>query len=106
MEWREREKQQWVPNIDVIWQRPDSNTQPALYTLAVETRSKVSTFGRKRITINVPIVYMARDLLILMRATSIKRAIGRGGALKIDTFLDTENGTERSDHHYGPKKIG
>jgi hypothetical protein len=29
--------------------------------------------------INVPVVYMARDLMILMWATSITRAIGRGG---------------------------
>jgi hypothetical protein len=31
------------------------------------------------ITINVPIVYMARDVMILMRAISITRAIGSGG---------------------------
>jgi hypothetical protein len=75
---RESGKQQWVPNIDVIWQRPDSNTQPALYTIAFETRSKVSTFGRKRITINVFIVFYGVDIMISMRATSIKRAVGRG----------------------------
>jgi hypothetical protein len=32
-----------------------------------------------RITINVPVVYMARDVMILMQATSISRASGRGG---------------------------
>ncbi len=31
------------------------------------------------ITINVLVLYMARDLMILMRATSMTRAIGRGG---------------------------
>jgi hypothetical protein len=31
------------------------------------------------ITINVPVVYMARDAIILIEATSITRAIGRGG---------------------------
>jgi hypothetical protein len=31
------------------------------------------------ITINVPVVYMAQDVMILMRAISITRAIGRGG---------------------------
>jgi hypothetical protein len=31
------------------------------------------------VTINVPVVYIARDVMILMRATSITRAIGSGG---------------------------
>jgi hypothetical protein len=31
------------------------------------------------VTINVPVVYMERDVMILMRASSITRAIGRGG---------------------------
>ncbi len=31
------------------------------------------------ITINVPVVYMARDAMILIEATYITRAIGRGG---------------------------
>ncbi len=31
------------------------------------------------ITINVPVVYMARDIMILMRAIFITRGIGRGG---------------------------
>ncbi len=31
------------------------------------------------ITINVSVLYMARNILILMRATSITMAIGRGG---------------------------
>jgi hypothetical protein len=39
------------------------------------------------ITINVPIVYMARDLIILMRATAITRASGRGGGPWKSIFL-------------------
>jgi hypothetical protein len=44
-----------------------------------------------QLTINVPVlvVYMARDVMILMRAPSITRAIGVGGVggrLKIETF--------------------
>jgi hypothetical protein len=31
------------------------------------------------ITINVPVVYMARGIMILMRAVFIMRAVGRGG---------------------------
>jgi ATP-dependent 26S proteasome regulatory subunit len=33
----------------------------------------------QRITINVPVVYMARDVMILMRTRFITRAIGRVG---------------------------
>ncbi len=33
---------------------------------------------------------MGRDVMILMRATSITRAIGRGGPWKIETFLGPE----------------
>ncbi len=33
----------------------------------------------EKITIDVPVVYMAQDVLILMRAYPILRAIGRGG---------------------------
>jgi hypothetical protein len=36
---------------------------------------------------------MARDVMILMRATSIARAIGKGWALKIGTFLGPEMAT-------------
>ncbi len=39
------------------------------------------------ITINVTVIYIARDVVILMPATSITRAIGRGWALKIETFV-------------------
>ncbi len=45
------------------------------------------------LTINVPDVYMAQDVMILMRATSITRAIGWGCALKIDTYLGPEMAT-------------
>ncbi len=37
-----------------------------------------------------PVVYMARGVMILIRATSITRAIGRRWHGKIDTFLGTE----------------
>ncbi len=35
--------------------------------------------SKKVITINVPDVYMAQDVMILMRAPSITRALGMGG---------------------------
>jgi hypothetical protein len=41
------------------------------------------------VNVRVPVVYMARDVMILMRATSITRAIGRGrggGAESQDFF--------------------
>jgi hypothetical protein len=45
------------------------------------------------LTNNVPVVYMARDLMILMRAPSITRAKGSGGGgggVKIEPFLGPE----------------
>ncbi len=47
---------------------------------------------RVLLTINLSVVYMAQDVMNLMRATSITRAIGRGGGvLKIETlFLGAE----------------
>jgi hypothetical protein len=39
-----------------------------------------------RITNNVPVFYMARDVMILMQATSFTRAIGRGGPKKVEIF--------------------
>ncbi len=47
---------------------------------------------------NVPVVYMARDVIILMRATSLERAIWRGGSWK------SRHGKEWSECHLGPKK--
>ncbi len=38
------------------------------------------------LTINVPVVYMARDVMFFMPAISISRAIGRGWALKSRLF--------------------
>jgi hypothetical protein len=35
------------------------------------------------VTINVPVVNMARDVMILTQKTSITRAIGRGGPKKV-----------------------
>jgi hypothetical protein len=53
---------------------------------------------------NVPVVYMARDVMILMRATSISRAIGRW-ALKIETFLGPEMATSKVSAILGPKSL-
>ena len=36
--------------------------------------------GEHSITINVPVVYLARDVMILMGEISITRAMGRGGS--------------------------
>jgi hypothetical protein len=47
---------------------------------------------RSLLTINVPVVYMARYVMVLRRATSITRGILKGLALEIDTFLDPEMG--------------
>jgi hypothetical protein len=44
------------------------------------------------LTINVPVVYMARYVLVLRRAKSITRGIWKGLALEIDTFLDPDMG--------------
>jgi hypothetical protein len=43
-------------------------------------------FVKLNITINVPVVYMARYIMVLMRARSITRGIGRSGPWKIYTF--------------------
>jgi hypothetical protein len=42
-----------------------------------------------KITINVPVVYLLRDIMILMRATSIIRTIGRGRGAPPPTALLT-----------------
>ncbi len=42
------------------------------------------------ITMNVPVVYMERYVMILRQAISITRGIGRDGPLEIDTFLGPE----------------
>jgi hypothetical protein len=39
----------------------------------------------------------------ISRYRPFKRAIGRGGDLKIETFLGPENGNEGSERHLGPK---
>jgi hypothetical protein len=43
------------------------------------------------LTINVPVVYMALDVIILMQATSISRAIGRGELVAISGPKKVEN---------------
>ncbi len=52
------------------------------------------------ININVPVVYMARDVLISMRATSLTRAIGRVCPENRD-FFGPWNGNERSECNLG-----
>ncbi len=42
-------------------------------------KQKEKIIKNSAITINAPMVYMARDIMIYMRATSITRAIGRTG---------------------------
>jgi hypothetical protein len=51
-----------------------------------------------RLTINVPVVYMARDVMILMRAASISRPMKRVGPENGD-FL----GPERSEFNLDPE---
>ncbi len=50
------------------------------------------------LTINVPAFYMARDVIILMRARSITRAIERGGP----SFLGPEMAAKQVP--FGPKE--
>jgi hypothetical protein len=51
------------------------------YSILFKRSKKLLSFSTL-ITNNVPVVYMAQDVMILMKETSITRAIGRGG-LKI-----------------------
>jgi hypothetical protein len=44
-----------------------------------------------QITINVPVVNMARDVMILMQALSITRAIGRGALADLLTLKVVTN---------------
>ncbi len=60
-----------------------------LVDLLIERSRGTATCNSKLlITINVPVVYMAPDVMILMWATSITRASKRGG--QIETFLGPE----------------
>ncbi len=56
-----------------------------------------------RITINVPFVYMARDVMILMRAISITRALLRGCPWIRDFFGPWWQQVKRVP--FGPKKV-
>ncbi len=50
-----------------------------MYTALHRYPVLLKTSHCNRVTINVPVVYMARYEMILMRAPSIPWAIGRGG---------------------------
>ncbi len=53
----------------------------------------------------VPVVYMARDVMILMRVTSIHKGHWKGWALKkIGTFMGPEIATSEASAILGPKK--
>ncbi len=43
------------------------------------TLGKSYCFGVRVLTVDVPIVYMARYIMVLRRARSITRGVGRGG---------------------------
>jgi hypothetical protein len=65
----------------------------------------VETGRRYIININVPVVYMMRDIMILMREISITRAIGKGWPWNPD-FLGPEMATnERSECSLCPKEL-
>ncbi len=46
----------------------------------------------QKLTINIPVVYMARDVMILMRAISITKAL-EGVGPEIENFLGPEMAT-------------
>jgi hypothetical protein len=56
------------------------------------------------ITINVPVVFMARYVMVLRGATSL-RGDWKGWALKIETFLGPEMARAKRVP-FGPKKVG
>ncbi len=60
---------------------PTKTTFITVFNLFQEARN-IAESGRI-ITTNVPVVNIAQDVMILMREKSIRRAIGRDGALKI-----------------------
>jgi hypothetical protein len=54
------------------------------------------------ITINVPVVYMARGLMILMREVSIMRAL-EGVGPEVETFLGPEMATSEASAIWAQK---
>jgi hypothetical protein len=56
------------------------------------------------LTINAPVVYMARDVLILMRANPFRGPLEGVGPENID-FFGPRNGNERSEYHLGLKML-
>jgi hypothetical protein len=54
------------------------------------------------LTINVPVVYMARNIMVLRRAKSITRGTGRGWTPEIKTFLGPEMATSDAQKSRDP----
>jgi hypothetical protein len=55
------------------------------------------------ITINVPVVYMAQDVMTFMRENQFREPLAGVGPENRD-FFGPSNGNERSECHLGPKK--
>jgi hypothetical protein len=54
--------------------------------MGIRTNQRQGERGDMEITINVPVVYMALYVMVLRRARSITRGIGRGGPWKSRLF--------------------
>jgi hypothetical protein len=59
---------------------PDPQHWYLVTCISVCYASQCKTGKTLRITINVPVVYIARYVMVFRRARSITRGIGRGGA--------------------------
>jgi hypothetical protein len=57
------------------------------------SRSHIFSLIKTQITINVPVVFMARDVMILMRATTNYKDHWKGWALTIENLLGPEMAT-------------
>ncbi len=79
----------------VRWARRVGITYRFLFCLGCSSQPSI-------ITINVPVVYMAQEAMILMRAPSITRTIGMGG-LKIATSLCRQMATSEASAFSAPK---
>jgi hypothetical protein len=59
------------------------------------------------VAINVPVVYMARDVMILMRANPLKGLLEKkiGWTLKIETFMGPEMATSEASAIWAQKSL-